>query len=302
MRIVKTAAIALCIACSGTAPAAERPETAPVGSWGVDLSDQDRSIRPGDDFAMFENGAWFKRTVLSAQQANAAYWRDVRVDAGKRVNQMLADLAAGAPERLSNVETMVAAFHRSAMDNDAIDRAGLVAATARAWRNPIGIHPHPIRKADGIDRGTGHRSPADCPGRARPRPLFANRRRRPRRSSALRALCRPGRPHPSGSRILYRSGIRRPPLELSQLCRRNAAADRLERSRTERRRHRRARDRDRQRQLLARSAARSGEDLSPDHARAAREIRARLPLGELSSRRGRPGWYPARDRCSGCHP
>ena len=119
MRIVKTAAIALCIACSGTAPAAEPPETAPVGSWGVDLSDQDRSIRPGDDFAMFENGAWFKRTVLSAQQANAAYWRDVRIHAGKRVNQMLADLAAGAPERLSNVETMVAAFHRSAMDNDA---------------------------------------------------------------------------------------------------------------------------------------------------------------------------------------
>ena len=125
MRIVKTAAIAFCIACSGTAPAAERPETAPVGSWGVDLSDQDRSIRPGDDFAMFENGAWFKRTVLSAQQANAAYWRDVRVDAGKRVNQMLADLAAGAPERLSKVEAMVAAFHRSAMDNDAIDHAGL---------------------------------------------------------------------------------------------------------------------------------------------------------------------------------
>ena len=39
-----------------------------------------------------------------------------------------------------------------------------------------------------------------------------------------------------------------------------------------------------------------------DHARAAREIHAGLPLGELSSRRGRPDWYPARDRCSGCHP
>lgn len=91
--------------------------------WGVNLADQDRSVRPGDDFAMYENGTWFKQTTLTPQQANAAYWRDLRIDAGKRVNQMLGDLASSS-RQLSKVEAMVADFRRS-MDSDAIDRAGL---------------------------------------------------------------------------------------------------------------------------------------------------------------------------------
>ncbi len=105
--------------------------------WGINLADQDRSIRPGDDFAMYQNGSWYKRTTLSALQANAAYWRDLRIDAGKRIDQMLADLGARDPRSLSPLEAMVAAFHRSATDNDAIDRAGLapLAPELRAIRS-----------------------------------------------------------------------------------------------------------------------------------------------------------------------
>src|SRR3954463_13732752 len=116
MRRVTFIAALLAAACSASSAAASL-------DWGVNLADQDRSIRPGDDFAMYQNGAWFKRTTLTPQQANAAYWRDLRIDAGKRVNQMLADLAADS-RPLTGVYAMVADFRRS-MDNDAIDRAGL---------------------------------------------------------------------------------------------------------------------------------------------------------------------------------
>jgi len=118
VRNITIIAVLLAAGCS-------EPVLAASLNWGVDLSDQDRSVRPGDNFAMYENGGWFKRTILSPQHANAAYWRDVRIDAGKRINQMLADLGARDPQQLTGVEAMVAAFHRSAMDNGAIDRAGL---------------------------------------------------------------------------------------------------------------------------------------------------------------------------------
>ena len=214
MRIVKTAAIALCIACSGTAPAAERPETAPLGSWGVNLSDQDRSIRPGDDFAMYENGAWFKRTILSAQQANAAYWRDVR-DRRRQAHQP----DARRPRRGATPERLVARRRRWSPPSIA-RRWIMTPSTGPAWcrwQPELGAirsasHPRPIRKADGIDRGTGHASPADCSGRARPRLLFAAPSTSTGGDPAVRALCRPGRPDPSRTRILYRSRVRRPPV------------------------------------------------------------------------------------------
>src|SRR6476661_4688205 len=116
MRTVIIIGVLLANVCSASAHAA-------TFDWGVNLADQDRSVRPGDDFAMYENGTWFKQTTLTPQQANAAYWRDLRIDAGKRVNQMLGDLASSS-RQLSEVEAMVADFRRS-MDSDAIDRAGL---------------------------------------------------------------------------------------------------------------------------------------------------------------------------------
>ena len=118
MRSFKLVSALLAAACSTNVVAANL-------SWGVDLADQDRSIRPGDNFAMYENGAWYKRTTLNAQQANAAYWRDVRINAVKRINDMLTDLGAPKSAQLIGREALVASFHRSAMDDAAIDQAGL---------------------------------------------------------------------------------------------------------------------------------------------------------------------------------
>ena len=42
------------------APAAQ---AAAIGSWGVDLADQDRSVRPGDDFFRYQNGGWVARAA-----------------------------------------------------------------------------------------------------------------------------------------------------------------------------------------------------------------------------------------------
>jgi putative endopeptidase len=93
--------------------------------WGVNLSDQDRSVRPGDNFAMYQNGAWFKRTTLTDHQANAAYWRDLRIAANQRVADMLTDLGNGERSKLNPQESLVAAFERSSRDEATVDRKGL---------------------------------------------------------------------------------------------------------------------------------------------------------------------------------
>ena len=47
------------------------------GSWGVDLSARDTSVKPGDDFDRFANGGWFAKTEIPADQASAGVDYDV---------------------------------------------------------------------------------------------------------------------------------------------------------------------------------------------------------------------------------
>ena len=50
---------------------------AAIGTWGIDLSDQDRSVKPGDNFAMYQNGGWFRRTELKPGQSAEDVLRQV---------------------------------------------------------------------------------------------------------------------------------------------------------------------------------------------------------------------------------
>lgn len=97
---------------------------AAIGSWGVDLSDQDRTARPGDDFAMYQNGSWFRRVQISPQQPNAAYWRDVRIAANRNIGEMLSRLEAEGGS-IGHVHGLVRSFHRSALNEAVINARGL---------------------------------------------------------------------------------------------------------------------------------------------------------------------------------
>ncbi|MFL6760770.1 M13-type metalloendopeptidase [Sphingomonas sp.] len=104
---------------------APAPRSAPMhGAWGIDLSDQDRAVRPGDDFAMYQNGGWFRRTELKPGQAVSAYWRDVRVEGTTRIDDMMATLDNGSAANQDRVEALLAAFHRSA-DEQVVNGKGL---------------------------------------------------------------------------------------------------------------------------------------------------------------------------------
>lgn len=95
-----------------------------VGAWGIDLSDQDRAVRPGDDFYRFQNGAWLARTELGPNLPLAAYWRDLRLLAPRRIAAILDQLVAKDGASLAPAEAKAAAFYRSFLDESTIERLG----------------------------------------------------------------------------------------------------------------------------------------------------------------------------------
>ena len=44
-----------------------------IGGFGIDLSGRDPAIRPGDDFFMSQNGAWYAKAAIPATITAAGY-------------------------------------------------------------------------------------------------------------------------------------------------------------------------------------------------------------------------------------
>ena len=61
-----------CIACA--LPASPPPQLAP--SAGPDLAALDRSVKPGDDFWAYANGAWLRATEIPADRSDAGIGQD----------------------------------------------------------------------------------------------------------------------------------------------------------------------------------------------------------------------------------
>jgi putative endopeptidase len=99
-------------------------EAAAIGQWGVDLSDQDRSVRPGDDFFRFQNGAWVARAAPDVHNPFMSYWRDVRNVAPARLrtilDELISDPAAAQTPPLKKASTL----YREYLDEAAIERRG----------------------------------------------------------------------------------------------------------------------------------------------------------------------------------
>src|SRR4029079_8200293 len=97
---------------------------AAIGAWGIDLSDQDRSVRPGDDFYRFQNGAWIARAAPDVKHPFMSYWRDVRTTAPARLTAILDGLLDDAPDKQSPAVRKAAMLYRDYLDETAVERLG----------------------------------------------------------------------------------------------------------------------------------------------------------------------------------
>ncbi len=99
-------------------------ESHSVGAWGIDLSDRDPAVKPGDDFFMSQNGAWYARTELKPLVPFAAYWADLRRLSPRRLIALLETAAANTSASPESVEGKAGAFYRAFMDEKTVEAKG----------------------------------------------------------------------------------------------------------------------------------------------------------------------------------
>ena len=98
---------------------AGKAQTGPkIGAFGFDIAGMDRSVKPGDDFAAFSGGTWFKTTEIPADRATWGMF-NVLQDVSNEQTRAILDEAAKAPG------SKIGDFYASFMDEAAINAKGV---------------------------------------------------------------------------------------------------------------------------------------------------------------------------------
>ena len=123
---------AVAIVLVGSAGVA-RSEAAPssalahYGAWGVDLTSGDRSVKPGDDFYRYAEGAWLDKAVIPPDQTSTGSGYDVHNRAEKQLRAII-ERAAKSPD--TPTAKQIGALYNAFLDEakvEAVDAAPLKA-------------------------------------------------------------------------------------------------------------------------------------------------------------------------------
>jgi len=107
-------------AFAGQQASAQTPE---LGSFGVDLSARNESVKPGDDFFMYASGTWYDNYVIPPDKTSYGAFAVLAERSEDRVKVIIEDLAA--KDDLSNEEKLISDYYNSYMDIDAINAKGI---------------------------------------------------------------------------------------------------------------------------------------------------------------------------------
>ena len=98
------------------APAAATAPHAKLGTWGVDLSARDLTVKPGEDFQKYASGTWLKNTQIAADKPEAGSFYEL-FDLSQ---DQLKELVTNAP-----ADSKYGALYRSMMDEAAVEARGI---------------------------------------------------------------------------------------------------------------------------------------------------------------------------------
>jgi len=139
LRAGTVAAVLAVAACGGEAPpppAAPPPAPAPkatasaapvapvIPGHSIDRAAMDPSTRPGADFFLYANGAWFKKAEIPADRSRTGVWLRLTEQIEKRTTDLL-DQAAHAAAPAGSHEQKLGDFYAAFMDEAAIEKRGL---------------------------------------------------------------------------------------------------------------------------------------------------------------------------------
>jgi putative endopeptidase len=122
---------ALAATAAGAAPlsrvVAAQPLYPPAG---LDMSATDASVRPGDDFFQYANGAWIARTRIPADKPFMTEAQGIRDRTEAQLHALMESAAAAASHEPATTEGKVGAFYKSFMNAAGIEASGLTPIAA----------------------------------------------------------------------------------------------------------------------------------------------------------------------------
>jgi len=105
---------------------AVQPTSKPAfGTWGVDTSGIDKSVKPGDDFFLYANGAWLKRTEIPADRTSIGSFQNLQILSENRMKELVADLEARDPKTLNPEERQLRDLYDAFTDTKQIEARGI---------------------------------------------------------------------------------------------------------------------------------------------------------------------------------
>jgi putative endopeptidase len=132
---MRTKIIALLLASAGLTVTAckvgqdNQAEQSQASASGIELAAMDKSVKPGDDFFRYANGAWYDKSEIPADRSSIGSFLVTQQELEKRMDGLMADLAKSDAAAGSN-ERKLADYRAAFMDQAGIDQRTLPALKA----------------------------------------------------------------------------------------------------------------------------------------------------------------------------
>jgi putative endopeptidase len=113
--------LALSLGAAADGQTAAKPQ---YGAWGFDLTAMDPSVKPGDDFNRYANGAWLDRTTIPDDKSAKSLRYDMSDLAEARLHDLMRAAAAEAGPAPRTTAGKMGAFYKAFMDERRIAALG----------------------------------------------------------------------------------------------------------------------------------------------------------------------------------
>ena len=108
---------------------AVQAKSAVLGTFGLELANMDKSVKPGDDFFQYMNGTWLKNTEIPADKSNYGSFNILGDRSEAQVKAIIQDIAA-AKSAPGSDEQKIGDLYAAFMDTDTIEKNGLAPIAA----------------------------------------------------------------------------------------------------------------------------------------------------------------------------
>ncbi|MEP6829171.1 MAG: M13 family metallopeptidase [Rhizomicrobium sp.] len=98
--------------------AADKPK---LGSFGVDLTSIDKSVKPGDNFFLHVNGKWLKTAVIPPDRSQTGSFQDLQILSETRMRAIIDDLEKKPRDQLNDEEKKLRDLYDAFEDTAAIE-------------------------------------------------------------------------------------------------------------------------------------------------------------------------------------